>query len=318
MRPVRVALLGATSHIAKGLIAYWIKDNNRDLLLYARSPERVQEFMTRLEPCRAEVFSIEEFGSKQYDVIVNCVGIGNPQKLRETLKYIFSITTRFDDLILDYLASHPKTLYVNLSSGAAYGTDFSQPVDEQSLSCLNINALKPEEYYGIAKLHSEARHRSMPELSIVDLRIFGYFSRYIHLDEKFLLSEIISCLKSKQTLVTSPINIWRDYLHPLDLVSLIECIITNQPVNAVYDAYSNKHVSKFELLDFFAKTYGLKYLIDESCQVPAVTGQKSRYYSNGRTAREIGYIPKFTSIAGIKAEADAIIQTQFDTDFQAN
>lgn len=64
MEPVRVALLGATSHIAKGLIACCSKREDRKLFLYARSPDRVREFLSQLEPTRAEVFSIHEFGHK--------------------------------------------------------------------------------------------------------------------------------------------------------------------------------------------------------------------------------------------------------------
>jgi hypothetical protein len=307
MKPVRVALLGATSHIAKGLIACWSKHDDRELFLYARSPERVREFLIHLEPSRGDVFPICEFGKRQYDVVVNCVGIGSPQKLKDNLEDIFQITSSFDDMVLGYLADHSQALYVNLSSGAAYGTDFSEPVNDQSRARFDINNLKSEEFYGIAKLHSEARHRALSWLNIVDLRIFGYFSRYIDLNDKFLLSEIISCMKNKRTLVTSSVEIWRDFLHPCDLISLIDLCVARCPLNTSFDAYSDKEVSKFEILNFFAETYGLEYRIDKSYQMLAATGQKNRYYSAGRKAREIGYVPAFTSIKCIEAETSAIV-----------
>ena len=306
MNPVRVALLGATSHIAKGLIACWAKRQDRELFLYARSTERVLAFLTDFEPCLAKVFPIDSFGEEIYDVVINCVGIGSPQKLKENLGNIFRITSTFDDIILGYLADYPQTLYVNMSSGAAYGADFFQPVNHQSQARFSINNLKNEEFYGIAKLHAEARHRALPRLNIVDLRIFGYFSRHIDLNEKFLLSEIISCVKNNKILVTSPDNIWRDFLNPQDLALFIDCCITNCPLNAVYDVYSGKEVNKFELLDFFADMYGLKYKIDETCQSLVVTGQKSHYYSTGQKANVIGYIPSFTSIEGITTEMSAM------------
>jgi len=307
MKQVRVALLGATSHIAKGLITYWSQRQDRELFLFARSPERVLEFLTHFEPFRQEVFSIDQFGKHQYDVVINCVGIGSPQKLKDNLEDIFRVTSSFDDKVLAYLAGHPQTLYVNLSSGAAYGTDFSRPVDGQSQARININNLQAEEFYGIAKLHSEARHRALPKLNIVDLRVFGYFSRYIDLDEKFLLSEIISCLKNKQMLVTTPVDIRRDFVHPQDLVSLIDLCIARRTINAVYDAYSHKEVSKFGILEFFAEAYGMEYTIDGSCRSLAVTGRKSCYYTIGRKAREIGYIPAFSSIEAIKDETSHIL-----------
>jgi len=310
MKSVCVALLGATSHIAKGLITSWAHHQERELLLYARSPERVWEFLSQLGRFRAEVLPIDAFGNGKCDVVVNCVGIGAPQKLQDNVEDIFRITTAFDDMILDYLATHPQTLYVNLSSGATYGTDFSKPVDEHSPAQFAVNNLKPEEFYGIAKLHAEAKHRALSRLNIVDLRIFGYFSRYIDLNEKFLLSEIITCLKSRRKLATTPVDIWRDYLHPQDLTSLIDACIVHRPLNNAYDAYSGKAASKFEILKFFAEAYGLEYEIDESVQSVAATGQKNYYYPIGRKAQQIGYVPAFTTIEGLKTETAAIFAGQ--------
>ena len=307
MKPIRVALLGATSHIAKGLIACWSKDPNRELFLYARSPERVLEFLAPFGGGLSEVFHIGLFGNERYDVVINCVGMGSPQKLKENLEHVFSVTAIFDNAVLDYLTLHPETLYVNLSSGAAYGGDFTLPVDELSPARFCLNDLKDEDFYGIAKLHAEARHRALPMLNIVDLRIFGYFSRFIDLNDKFLLSEIIASLKNNQTLVTNPINIWRDFVCPSDLILLIECCIARCPLNAVYDVYSGKEVSKSEILTHFANEYGLKYRIDDSFQALPGTGQKTHYYPVGRRARAIGYLPEFTAIESIKAESEAIL-----------
>lgn len=303
----RIAILGANSHIAKGLIDCWTHKKDRELLLYARGPVRVREFLDQLgRATEAKVYSIGEYGREQHDVVINCIGFGNPQKLKDNLGDIFRITTTFDDLIIGYLKANPDTIYVNLSSGAAYGADFSQPVNDQSKALFTINDLKAEEYYGIAKLHSEARHRALKALSIIDLRVFGYFSRYIDLHEKFLLSEIIACLKNRQTFITSPVNIWRDYLHPQDIASLIDCCIAHCPMNAVFDAYSNKEVSKFELLSFFAETYGLEYNINDSFLPFITTGEKNNYFTTSHKAQKIDYSPIYTSIESVKVEMTAI------------
>lgn len=302
MNPVRLALLGATSHISKGLIDRWSELKDRELFLYARSPERVLAFLTQLKPCSAKIFSINSFGDEIYDVIINCVGMGSPQKLKKNMSNIFQITTIFDNLILEYLAKHPQTLYVNLSSAAAYGTNFAKPVNDESQARFSLNTLKQEEFYGIAKLHGEARHRALPKFNIIDIRIFGYFSKYIDLKDKFLLSEVISCIQNNTILKTSPINIWRDFLTPQDLALFIDCCISNCPLNAVFDVCSAKAISKFELLDFFANTYGLRYKIDKSYQSMVVTGQKLHYYSTSQKSRLIGYQPSLTSIEGIKKE----------------
>ncbi len=308
MKPLRIAILGATSHIAKGLIKYWSGQNDRELLLYARSSEQVRAFLGQLGNIPiARVYSIEAYGLEQHDVVINCIGFGGPQKLNNSLGDIFRLTTMFDDSIINYLEVNPDTIYVNLSSGAAYGADFSQPVNEQSQARFNINDLKAQEFYGISKLHSEARHRALRHLNIIDVRIFGYFSRYIDLNEKFLLSEIISCVKNKEVFVTSPTNILRDYLHPYDLSELIDCCIENCPMNDVFDSYSAKEVNKFELLGLFSEIYGLQYKIDDSYQLFAVTGTKDYYYPVSRKASKINYIPRFSSIEAIDKETSVIL-----------
>jgi nucleoside-diphosphate-sugar epimerase len=307
MKPIRVALVGATSHIAKGLIACWSGRKDRELLLYARAPERVREFLAQQGLAAAEVASIEDFGRHPCDVVVNCVGVGSPTKLEENPADVFAVTARFDDLILDHLAGSPETLYVNLSSGAAYGVDFSQPVDETTQARFELNDLKGQQYYGIAKLHAEAKHRALSDLSIVDIRVFGYFSRYIDLSEKFLLSEMVSCLKSGAVFVTGAAEIWRDVLHPQDMAALIDACIGHRPLNCVYDAYSCREASKSEILELFAGSYGLKYRIECSCRPVAVGGEKSRYYPVGRKAAQIGYLPRFSSLQGIAAETSALV-----------
>jgi nucleoside-diphosphate-sugar epimerase len=307
MNRIRVALVGATSHIAKGLIACWLTREDRELLLYARAPERVREFLAGFGRTAAQVHPVEGFGQEPYDVVVNCVGVGSPTQLELNPADVFAVTARFDDLILAYLARRPETLYVNLSSGAAYGVDFSQPVHDGTHARFELNDLKGQQFYGIAKLHSEAKHRALAQLNIVDIRIFGYFSRYIDLEEKFLLSEMVSCVKSGATFVTSAAEIWRDVLHPLDMTALVDACIGERRLNCALDAYSRKEASKSEFLEFFAGSYGLKYRIEPDAPGVAVGGQKSRYYPVGRKAASIGYQPRFSSMEGVEAETAALL-----------
>ena len=286
----------------------WGANPERELHLYARAPERVWTFAEQRQ-VQAAVYPMEEFGQRRYDLIVNCIGIASPRALQENPAAIFPVTACFDDLILAVLEQQPEALYLNLSSGAVYGTDFRTPADEESGACFAINNLQPEAYYGVAKLHAEARHRSLQHLQIVDLRIFGYFSRYIDLQERFLLSELIACVQCGQPFVTTPDPLWRDFLHPRDLVALIEACVANRPLNGAYDAYSAGVVSKAELIEFFVRTYGLQHVVDHSWQPVTATGMKERYYSTGRRAAQLGYQPVYSSLEGIRIETDALLRS---------
>ncbi|MBU0699890.1 NAD(P)-dependent oxidoreductase [bacterium] len=305
---MKIAILGATSHIAKGLIYNFNQEGNYELFLFARSIESVQDFLRSIQ-CEKGIHlrSFDKLNKEKYDVIINCIGISSSSDFKERVSSYFRLTEQFDNLVIDYINDHPDTLYINFSSGAVYGTDFSAPVDESTCSRWDINHITEADYYGIAKLNSEAKHRALRDLNIVDLRVFGYFSRFIDLKSCFLLAEIISCVKKRKEFVTTPDNIVRDYIHPKDLMLLIKSCINKFFINYVFDVYSFKPVAKFEILDYFVSQYGLKCTVKESIKISAVTGIKNNYYSNSRKAEDINYKPQFTSMDSIIQESLAIL-----------
>lgn len=306
----KVAILGATGHIAKGLIANFSLSGDFELCLFARSPQGVSVFLDSLGlplASSATVLPFADFGSQRYHAVVNCVGIGSPAKLRENPLAIFEITESFDRLVLEYLGANPETLYVNLSSGATYGTDFSAPPGPATLARFNANGIDPSEHYGIAKLNSEAKHRALPHFNIVDLRVFGYFSRFIDLNEQYLLTEMVECLKNGVEFVTGPADIRRDYVHPDDLADLIRAVMGRQRINEVFDVYSAAPVGKFEIIEHFTRCAGLRCRIEGEYSPFSATGAKSNYFSDNRRAEMVGYQPRFTSLECIASETEAIL-----------
>lgn len=309
-KPERIAILGATSHIAKSLIHRFGQDGNYDLRLFARSPERTDTFLnTAGLGGRFKAKPFEEFGKESYGAVINCVGIGDPGKLSNAGSSIFGITEAFDTLTLDHLKRSPDTLYINFSSGAIYGTDFASPADDHSLAIFDINPMNPAAYYGIAKVHSEARHRAMKDHRIVDLRVFGYFSRFIDPDAKYMMSEIMSCILHGKEFVTGPEDIVRDYIHPEDLASLVNLCIAKRDLNDAFDVCSLQPVKKFEILEKFSSLYGLRYMIEERHDTASATGRKANYYSRNSRIRTAGFSPRFTSMDCLIEESTAILES---------
>lgn len=303
----KIAIIGATGHIAKSLIDSFCRTNQHELFLFARSLERLSIFLASINFSSASPRSFSEFAHEEYDVIINCVGIGDPGKLKSAGISIFKVTEIYDNLVLDYLETHPATLYLNFSSGAAFGTDFSAPIKNSTCAKWSINQIASNDFYGIAKLNSEAKHRALANLHIVDLRVFGYFSRFIDLESQYLINEIINSIRDSKEFVTGAHNIVRDYVHPKDLFSLIDKCIAKSTLNGVFDVYSLKPVTKFEILDYFAAEHGLKYVVKDNVNISAATGIKDRYYSDNKNAREVGYIPRFTSLDSIIQEASVLL-----------
>lgn len=307
----KVAILGATGHVGKSIINSAINDERYELFLFARSRERTDAFLTSIGAHPGiPVMGFSQFPDGEYDAVINCVGIGSPQKLKNELASIFAITEQFDGLVLNYLHRSPGTKYINISSGAAYGTDFSVPAGEETCARFSINNLSISEYYGIAKLNSEAKHRALPSLAIIDLRMFAFFSRFIDLQERFLLTEVIASIKSRNVLMTGPGDIMRDYVHPSDLMCVIDLIIEGGMLNTSFDLYSLQPTSKFELLEWFAEKHGLRYSVDDTHEPLSVTGVKSNYFSGSKKAAMLGYSPKYSSLEAVAMEAEAILSVE--------
>lgn len=304
----RIAILGATGHIAQTLIDGISNLRQHTLYLFARSLERLGRCLAQMPYTDSVIAkSFNEFTKNDYDVIINCVGLGDPAKVKNAGATVFMLTEYYDNLILNYLDANPKALYINFSSGAAYGTEFSDPAEERTATILDINHLSPCDFYGIAKINSEAKHRAFIDKNIVDLRVFGYFSRYMDLETQYFMSEVISCVKTGKEFLTGSGNIIRDYVHPQDLLSLIEKCITEHHINNVFDVYSLKPATKFEILDFFNKQFGLNYKIKDDIKIAAATGVKNNYYSTNKRAKILGYIPQYTSLQSILIETRAIL-----------
>lgn len=301
----KIAILGATSHIAKGLIyGFFKKIDKYEAYFFARNIDRVQEFLRSIdiEYSTDKIKGFEEFSSFEYDVIINCVGAGTPTKVKELSGEIFELTEKFDNICIDYIKSNSEVLYINLSSGAVFGKEFDKPITEETKIILDINKLTPNDYYALAKINSEAKHRALKNYNIVDLRVFSYFSRFIDLDGKYLMTEMINSIINKNTFHTNNNNILRDYIHPEDFFNLVEKCIDSKNINEVFDVYSLEPVDKFQIIKSLSEKFNMTYTIEENTDFVNATGIKSTYFSQNKKAGEIGYYPRYSSIECIEEE----------------
>jgi len=301
---MRIAILGATSQIAQDLILSFSKNQDYDFSLFGRNVELLEKW-TNSENLseKYQVQEYSEFGNHlKYDVIINFVGISDPAKAQKMGSDIFKVTEQYDDMALEYLKQHRKTKYIFLSSGAVYGGDYKDPVKKDTLATININNLATTDWYAIAKLYAEARHRSLPDLSIVDIRVFNYFSHTQNINARFLITDIVRALKNGEVFKTSPDNVIRDFITPPDFYNLIQAIIDYKPLNTALDCYTKSPVEKFNLLSEIESKFGLNYEVDENLNVVNATGAKFNYYSENKIAKDIGYNPGSTSLESIIRE----------------
>ncbi len=311
-RKSRIAILGATSHIAKGLINNFLSRDSVRLFLFARNARPVPVFLKETVGTRGGDVTIIEgyrtFSEKAYDLIINCIGLGTVSEEPHIYTSFFMVTERFDNLVISYLKKSPRTVYINFSSGAVYGTGFPTPANAKTINEIPVNGITRDNYFAVAKLNSEAKHRAFETLNIIDIRVFSYFSRFVDITGKYFLTELLHCLVQGKVFITGEENIARDYIHPDDLFLLIKKCLARKKINVAIDAYSLRPAKKKEILEYFASRYGLKYAIEKSAGRPHVTGHKSVYYSLFKKAAELNYRPRFSSMVTIQQESAYLLQ----------
>jgi len=305
---MRIAILGATSQIAQDLLLSFSRHKSYEFSLYGRNVELLEEWINIVNLDKK--YQIQEYSNfnnnQKYDLIINFVGIGDPAKVQEMGNNIFKITEQYDEMVLEYLKCNKETKYIFLSSGAVYGGDYEKPVNENTVAMIDINNLGPTNWYTIAKLYAEAKHRSLSDLPIVDVRVFNYFSHTQDMSASFLITDIIHAIKNKEVFKTSSENIARDFITPPDFYNLIRTIIDFKPINIALDCYTKSPVLKFDLLSEFGSKFGLKYEVDKDIDIVNATGAKLNYYSVNKVAKSMGYSPKNTSLEGIIQEINLL------------
>lgn len=293
---LRVAVIGATGHIGRAL-AVELAPQTR-LTLYARRPEAASVLAARLRPS-PEVRDLSELTHHEHDALVNCIGEGDPSSVPDPAVFD-SVTRLADDLTLGYLQRFRESRLINISSGAAYCSGFAEPVTGGELrdECTSGDA------YARAKRLSEVRHRES-DSAVIDLRVFGFFSRWIDPRSTYFMADVLRSLRSGDTLLTGTADFIRDYIAPADLAALVLACATAGRRNTAYDVYSLAPVRKSEVLAAFVARFGLTYSSDG---VTAETsGGKYAYYSLDRRAAELGYRPTRTSLEVLEEEADALL-----------
>lgn len=249
----------------------------------------------------ARVLEISAFPAGEFELIINAIGDGAPGRIKSAGASILETTEYFDRMCLDYLDRNPNCAYVFLSTGRVYGDDYecAQRPDPRPLA---LDRFTEAQFYPLAKRKAELRHRDLTRKHIADIRIFGYLSDEISLQDDFLVSQILRALIDDVVFVTTPSDFVRDYVGPEDLIELIDRLLKVGIPNSEYDICSASLTTKFEILDTLAQGFGLRYIID-GAPVPTL---RRGAISLQTAAREIGYIPTRTSLENVLGTAEAI------------
>jgi len=295
---MNIAFFGASSQIAKGLTKKFIINSKNQLIFFVRNKKTFKAWLNKqnIPINTSDILLYSEFSvDAKIDLIINCIGVGDPAKAISISSSIQSTTKYFDEIALAYLESHPKTKYFFLSSGIAYGDIFSSPARSYNQQNIDLESSKLENAYAISKIKAENLHRDLTHLSIIDIRIFSYLSDEIDINSKFFITDALKAIRDRKTLLTAKKNITRDYIGADDLYQLIIKLHSIDQLNTVVDAYSKEPIDKFAILEILKSSFGLQYEFQDTFKSLNATGSKDNYYSRNFRAKKFGYMPKYSS-----------------------
>jgi nucleoside-diphosphate-sugar epimerase len=295
-----IGILGATGYIGRTLARTWARGGQDALVLFARN---TASLAAEQWPDNVTIRALSEFRACDFDLVINALGAGDPSQVQAMGASILDVTRAWDHLVLETMGA--GTRYVFISSGAVYGTEFHRPVDRDDKICLPVNSLGSVAPYVMSKLYAETLHRYAAERPILDVRVFGYADPAIKLSGTSFLANLACSVRSREPFVTSNDEMMRDYAGARELQDLIEGWLRLGAPNRAADLYTLAPVSKRELLAAAVARYGLQITyVARAGGSP--TGAKAFYASANRSASEIGFVPKRSSLEVVLATLDAI------------
>ena len=216
---MQIAILGAGSYVSRAILPHLLRREGCRVLLYTRAPDRLSDWTVerRLPADRISIQASKDFGDRDCDAVINLVGVGDPHLVDRMAESILPLTVEWDERVLQVLKKRPSTRYIFASSGVATGHDFKTP------RAPDTPFTRPpcNDFYARAKADAEIRHREARDLSIVDLRLYNFYSADMGAELGYLVCSIMKMLLTRSTLITDQHDIARDYVHPSDLSSAI-------------------------------------------------------------------------------------------------
>lgn len=298
-------ILGANGQIARSLIKELPK--NEFLFLVTSNQSSLLEFLKRIG--KIKNYKVIENNYKKIVIpkgiksIINCSGIGDPM-IHNSKKFLLNdLGFDIDNQVLNYLEKNNNTHYFFMSTGGIYNAeeDYFYARHKRELS-LNLDDLSQKKYYILKKITQETLHRSLKHLNIVNIRIFGFISEFINLNSAFFLAQIIKSFIDKKIFVTSKKNFLRDLISAKDLVRLIS-ILEKKKINDTFDVFSNKPVTKKDILIFFEKK-GLKLSINTK---EILNLKKPKFISKCLKAKLVGFKKQYSSIENISNALENLV-----------
>jgi UDP-glucose 4-epimerase len=194
------------------------------------------------------------FGENKFDICINAAGSGNVAYSVENPLIDFEANALDVIKILDAIRVYnPSCKYIHISSAAVYGNPSKLPIAENDI-------LQPISPYGFHKLISETickEYASLYKIPVAILRPFSIFGNGLR---KQLIWDLCHKMNSNNIVeLFGTGNESRDFIHIVDFVQAVNCIINNSDFNcSIYNLASGKETTIKDVAIIFEKNFNKK------------------------------------------------------------
>jgi len=279
----RILITGGTGFFGKSILMHCRELQECELLILSRNSEKfIGEFpelrsVKRIEFLQGDIRDFE-LDNENFDYIFHgATTAGSVVFDDETQSVIIDGTKH----ILEFARRNKKLKnFLYISSGAVYGNDNREPVNEDFLC-------NPVTVYGKSKLEAE-RLCIESGLPCCIARCFAFVGEYLPLDAHFAIGNFIrDCLDNRPIVIKGDGSPLRSYLYAGDLAQWLWTILLNGKNGEAYNVGSDFSVSIAELSSIVRKVAGTD---NEIRVLTPPSGAKPQCYvpDISKTNRELG------------------------------
>ena len=290
-------IIGSSGFIGKSIIDYLKKNTslskkfNKLILLSKSKKNKIPKLLERkykVIQILADIKKIKKIPISDF-IIYSAISKNidqDPQCIKNFCKLIKKYKNRC------------SVLYI--SSGAVYGLqkNKNKKIKDNQVVKVSNDFIKSKKKYSIIKIKNEKNFQNLNKknLKISVARCFAFVGKYLPLNSKFVIGNIINSILNKKTInIKSKINVIRSYMYSDILAEIILKIVLENKLNFVtYNVGSDDPINIHKVSKFFAKKNKLKFSfyknIDNSKNEDRYVPDISKFRKNFNYNKKLGSI----------------------------
>jgi dTDP-glucose 4,6-dehydratase len=277
-----IFLTGGTGFFGKWLLESFIYVNaklslNATITTLTRNPEAFlkeypfyKEHTNTVQFVKGDILNYDFNLEEKFQFIIHAatssdekINLSNPITLADSI-------IKGTKNILNFATKNPIVSFLNISSGAIYGSQPAEISKIKESDCFNIDLYNPKASYYESKRASEmyaSLYCEQYNLPVKTARCFAFVGPYLPLEKHFAIGNFINdVLNEKNIIIRSSGTSVRSYMYMSDLVIWLLTILIKGKNNTPYNVGSDFPVTIKNLAEQISKNTNSSVIIENASE----------------------------------------------------